>query len=147
MKKVQHLITQKAVVGVAPSDPVLAAAQRMAEDRIGSVLVLDEAGHLAGIFTERDVMVRVVAAGKDPQTTTVGEVMTREVFTTTPDRGVVELRREMRARHIRHIPVVKKGSEERVLAVLGMRDLMRAALEEKREEVSEMTSYIRGEGA
>ena len=69
--------------------------------------------------------------------------MTRDVFTTTGDRSVVDVRREMRERHIRHVPVVDGG---RVLAVLGMRDLMRAALEEKRDEVSEMTAYIRGEG-
>ena len=144
MKKVLDLLSDKALVRVHETDTVLAAARTMVEAGVGSLLVLDADERLLGIFTERDVMVRVVAQGKDPSATPIADVMTRDVYTTSPDREIGEVRREMRERHIRHVPVL---DGERVLAVLGMRDLVRAALEEKRDKVSEMTAYIRGEGA
>ncbi|MFT5050097.1 MAG: CBS domain-containing protein [Chlamydiales bacterium] len=142
MKKVQDLSAQRTLAIARSTDTVLAAAQAMTKQHIGALVVLNEAGALEGIITERDVMVRVVAAGKDPASTTVADVMTGEVYTTDPDQELRAVRLEMRERHIRHVPVVKEG---RVLGVIGMRDLMRAALAEKREQVSDMTAYIRGE--
>ncbi len=86
-------------------------------------------------------MVRVVAKDLRSPGFLVEDVMTRDIFTTTPDELLVELKRQMRARHIRHVPVVENGE---VLAVLSMRDLMRAALREKGEQVEHMTHYIQG---
>ena len=69
------------------------------------------------------------------------DVMTREVFTTDPERSVQEVRVDLQRRHIRHVPVV---AGDRVVAVLSLRDLMRADLREKRQDVRAMTAYIRG---
>jgi CBS domain-containing protein len=129
------------VVGLGPKKTVLDAVKLMVEVRCGSVLVTDSGGGILGIFTERDLMVRVVSADKDPRTTLLEEVMTRELYTTDVGRKVAEVRREMREKHIRHVPVLQDGS---VVAVLSTRDLLRADFEEKREHARAMDAYIRG---
>jgi signal-transduction protein with cAMP-binding, CBS, and nucleotidyltransferase domain len=135
-------LTDRKVVCVPPETTAREAAQRMAEQHVGSILVAGEDGKMIGIFTERDLMVRVVAAGSDASKVRVADVMTSEVFTTHPERAVLEVRADMRARHIRHIPVI---AGDQVLAVLSMRDLIRADLREKRRTVQEMQAYIRGD--
>ena len=141
--KIFNLLTDRGplVVGLAPGSTVLDAVERMVEARCGSVLVTGENGEALGIFTERDLLVRVVSAGKDPRATLLEEVMTRDLYTTNVDRKVSELRREMREKHIRHVPVMQDG---RVVAVLSTRDLLRADFEEKRDHARAMSAYIRG---
>ena len=129
------------VVGLGPGETVLDAVQLMVEAHCGSVLVIDGKGEPMGIFTERDLMVRVVSAGKEPRATLLEEVMTRDLYTTDVGRKVAEVRREMRAKHIRHVPVMEDG---RVVAVLSTRDLLRADFEEKRDHARAMSDYIRG---
>jgi signal-transduction protein with cAMP-binding, CBS, and nucleotidyltransferase domain len=140
--KVRDLITHRKVVRIAPRQTALEAARLMVKARVGALLVTQEDGSAAGIFTERDLMVRVVAAEKDPARTLVEDVMTRDLYTTDVDHLVLELREELRARHIRHVPVVERGE---VIAMLSMRDLVRAALEETKGAVKEMQRYIQGE--
>lgn len=140
--RIRELLTDRKVIFAAPETTARQAAQRMAEQRVGSILVAGPDGKMLGIFTERDLMVRVVAAGSDPSEVRVGDVMTREVFTTHADRDVLHVRADMRAQHIRHVPVV---AGDHVLAVLSMRDLVRADLQEKRRTVEEMKAYIRGD--
>jgi len=140
--RIRELLTDRKVIFVPPETTARQAAQRMAEHHVGSILVAGPDGKMLGIFTERDLMVRVVAAGSDASEVRVGDVMTREVFTTHADRDVLQVRADMRARHIRHVPVV---AGDHVLAVLSMRDLIRADLQEKRRTVEEMEAYIRGD--
>lgn len=139
--KVRNLLTQQDVARIDPGATVLDAAHLMAKREVGAVLVGDD-GATMGIFTERDLMVRVIAADLTPASVPVIDVMTKDLFTTHPDRTVAELRDEMRERHIRHCPVVE---DDRVLMVLSIRDLNRAYIEEKQSEVKAMTAYIRGE--
>lgn len=139
---VRDLLTGQELACLGPGATVLEAARKMAATRVGSLLIADPEGRMLGIFTERDVMIRVVAEGSDPSKVRIEDVMTHEVYTTTPERTVAEVRDEMQDRHIRHVPVVQN---DRVLAILGMRDLMRADLQEKRREVRAMTDYIRGQ--
>lgn len=139
--RIGDLIVDQVVARLGPGATALEAARCMAEGACGSVLVVDDQGRMLGIFTERDLMVRVVAAGSDPSRVPLGDVMTTEVVTTHPDRSVQEVRADLQHRHIRHIPVV---AGDRVIAVLSMRDLMRADLREKRQDVRAMTAYIRG---
>ncbi|TDJ76355.1 MAG: CBS domain-containing protein [Planctomycetota bacterium] len=140
--KVHDLLSDLPVTRLAPDDTALAAALQMAESHVGSVLVCDPAGKIRGIFTERDLMVRVIAEEREPRAVRLEEVMTKDVFVTTPDKSVTELRQEMQGRHIRHVPVVSDGE---VLAVLSVRDLIRADLREKRRDVQALTDYIRGD--
>jgi CBS domain-containing protein len=141
--RVRDLIDESRVVCLTPKDSVLAAARLMAEHHVGSVLITTKAGSIKGIFTERDLMVKVVAKAENPADTAIADVMTTDVHTTDPDQLVTDVRREMRRRHIRHIPVVQG---KKVLTVLSMRDLTRADLTETRRDAAAMAAYIRGEG-
>jgi CBS domain-containing protein len=96
------------LVTVGPNDPVAAVAIRMREAQVGAVLVLDSY-QVHGIFTERDLVNRVVAAGRDPKTTKVGEVATREVEAVTGDTHVKDCARLLRDKRIRHLPIMEGG--------------------------------------
>ena len=84
MTTVKEILDKKgaAVVSAKKTDTVLDTARKMNEKRIGAVIVT-EGDHVVGIFTERDIMTRVVAAGRDPQSTTIGQVMSSPVAGTT----------------------------------------------------------------
>ena len=115
--QVREVMTEATVTDSA-ADTLRSAAERMWRHQTGSLLVMD-GGQLTGIITERDVL-RAVALGADPQTSTVDEAMTTEVFTVPPDMPLREAAREMAARWIRHLPVVDDG---RVLGMVSMRDV------------------------
>ena len=110
----QQPITASAAISVA------AAARLMKEHRIGAILVLDQ-GRLAGIFTERDALFRVMAEGRDPAATRVGEVMTANPRTITPDRPFGHALHLMYEGGFRHVPVVDGG---RPLGVVSARDAL-----------------------
>ena len=139
MPQVGQLLTRRSVHALSAQATALDAARLMAEHRIGAMLVLDEGERLVGIFTERDLMTRVVVAGLDPARTPLERVMTRDVYTAVPETRVSEVRREIQARHIRHLPVLQAG---RVIGMLSLRDLLRADLAEKAHELEQMTDYI-----
>ena len=107
-----------ALVGKA-EDSVQQAAKRMAEARCSSILICD-GDRLRGIFTERDLLVRVVAAGLDPSTTRLGQVMTADPDTIDGTAPVIEAIRRMDEFSYRHMPVVERG---RVIGVISWRDL------------------------
>ena len=107
-----------ALVGKA-EDSVQLAARRMAESRCSSILVCD-GERLRGIFTERDLLVRVVAAGLDPSTTPLSQVMTVDPDTIEGTAPVIEAIRRMDEFSYRHMPVVERG---RVIGVISWRDL------------------------
>ena len=114
---VRDVMTGAAVTDSA-TDTLRSAAERMWREQTGSLLVMD-AGRLAGIITERDLL-RAVALGADLATATVDEAMTTEVFTVSPDMPLRDAAREMAVRWIRHLPVV---DGEQVLGVISMRDV------------------------
>ena len=115
----------------------------MLEAHIGAILIVDSKGGPLGVFTERDLMTRVVVPEREPKGVQIKEVMTRELFTVSPERRINEVAREMQERHIRHLPVVEDGV---VIGMLSLRDLLREHLAEKRHEVRALTAYIQGEG-
>jgi CBS domain-containing protein len=90
-----------------PADTsVLDASRAMAEKNYGSVVIVDQAGKLEGIFTERDVLRRIVAKGVNAETTTLAEVMTRDVKTASVDDEVLTCMRQMSNGRFRHLPLV-----------------------------------------
>lgn len=99
---------------------VRTAAQRMAERNIGTVPVVDE-GMLAGIFSERDLMARVIAKGLDPDNTSVSAVMTREIVVTGPDDDLDSALKKMSSIGSRHLPVVRDG---KLIGMISIRDLL-----------------------
>jgi CBS domain-containing protein len=143
MKSIREILTGARLVTVPGASNVLEAAEIMKESRIGALLVKDEKTGSLGLFSERDLMTRVVVPRLDPEATSVRSVMTSNIFTATPDQRVNEVAVQMQKRHIRHLPVVENGE---IIAMLSLRDLLRAHINVKRNEVRELKSYIQGEG-
>ena len=126
------------VASVQPSDTVLQAANLMNDTNIGGVVVL-EGDRLAGIFTERDVLRRVVAQGLDPATTPVAEVMTTPVITCPPELSLDECAALMTTRGVRHLPVQDQG---RLTGLVSIRDLMAYKVSEQQASLEQMTQFI-----
>jgi CBS domain-containing protein len=128
------------VVTVPPGTTVRQAVEVMCRSRIGAVLVCDGA-RCSGIFTERDLMNRVVLAGRDPGATTVAEVMTPDVVCVEPDTAATEAMAIMTERRCRHLPVISGG---RVVAVVSIGDLVRWESRNQEFHVRMLTDYIQG---
>jgi CBS domain-containing protein len=92
------------------------AAREMSRDDIGAVLV-EENGSLAGILTDRDIVVRAIAEGRDPSSTRVGDVASRDVSSLTPDQTVEDAIRIVREHNVRRIPVVQDGRPAGIVSI------------------------------
>ncbi len=128
------------VYSVGPLSTVIDAVNTMNENRVGSVLVI-EAGYPVGIFSERDVLVRVVAAHRDPRQTLVRDVMTTRLHTAALDDNVREVMKLMTDRRCRHIPVM---DGEALVGLISIGDLTKALQHNLRQEVRELSNYIGG---
>lgn len=126
MPRAKDLLNEKlregrnGVAWTTPLATVTEAAKRMNDWRIGALVVLDDEEHLAGIVTERDVLMRVVAKERNPSATRVGDVMTRAVFTCSLETRLDDLREVMREKRIRHVPIVE---DTRVIGMVSIGDL------------------------
>jgi CBS domain-containing protein len=112
---------------------VLEAAVLMKRQDKGALLVV-EGSRLSGIFTERDALFRVIAAGRDPATTTLADVMTPQPQTMHPDEPFVKALRIMHKRGFRHLPVVEHG---RPLGIVSARDALDDDLYELRVDLAQ----------
>jgi signal-transduction protein with cAMP-binding, CBS, and nucleotidyltransferase domain len=139
--QIKDLLTGQDLLTLGEKASVLEAAQAMSARKVGAVLVTSADGRLAGIFTERDLMSRVVVARLDPEKVALREVMTRDVFNVGPDAELADVQLEVQRRHIRHIPVVVDG---RVVGVLSLRDLLRADNEQMSHRVEHLQNYFLG---
>ncbi len=121
MPTAERLISRKGdpVASLGPGATVLEAARLMNERGIGSVVVIEKS-RLVGIFTERDVLRRVVAEQRDPSTTKLAEVMTSPVACAARHTTLDEVRKVMREKHIRHVPVAER---KRVIGMISIGDL------------------------
>jgi len=122
MGSVTDILNQKrqnSVQSTHPRETVLAATQKMNEHSIGALLVVDDEENLVGIFTERDVLRRVVAAEHAPSTIQVGDVMTTEVACCNPRTSTDEARSIFRQYRIRHLPVVDENGKVQGLISIG----------------------------
>ncbi len=126
------------IASLPPQATVLEAAQLMNDRHIGSVLVT-EGNQLVGIFTERDVMRRVVADQRDPASTTVADVMTSPVACAAPHTTLDEIRTVMRDKRIRHVPVVNGGA---VLGMISLGDLNKAEHDGQVETIRYLEQYM-----
>jgi CBS domain-containing protein len=128
---------------VEPGISVLSAVGIMARDHVGAVVVVEH-GVLAGIFTERDLMLRVVRPGLDPRATLVREVMTPEVKTITEDATHEDAVSVMLVGHLRHLPIL--GADGQVLGLLSIRALLEDRLDNLSREVSSLEQYMANDG-
>jgi CBS domain-containing protein len=123
---------------VSPDTMVLVAVQRMNERKIGALLVTD-GGRAVGIFTERDVLVRVVAAGLDPHATPVNEVMTRNPVVIRPEATVNEAMRVTTGRRCRHLPVVDDGG---LRGLISLGDLTSWVVRHQQRTIEDLHDYM-----
>ena len=142
MATVQKILDHKgaAVVTCAPTATVLDSARLMNQHGIGGVVVVD-AGKVVGIFTERDVLRRVVAAQQDPATTRLLDVMTTPVISCEPGTQVDECRAIVTARRVRHLPVVQDG---KLVGVITSGDILAHQLREQQEALDYLNSWASG---
>ena len=130
-RMVGQLITRKEAVTLGMEASVREASRIMTEHRVGAILVLSEAGALEGIFTERDALNRVLAEGRDPDATTLREVMTGNPVTIGRASSAVDALRLMTEVGFRHLPVV---DEEGLSGVISIRDFVGAELQQAGRE-------------
>jgi CBS domain-containing protein len=138
MHRLQRVLRSLHLVGASPDTSVLDVARRMCECGVGAIAILD-GDDLVGIFSERDLMQRVVVPGRDAAATPVSEVMTRDVVTASLDESVDASLAKMQHAGCRHLPVVEAG---RILSMVSMRDLLRDELEEQSEEIRNLRAYL-----
>src|SRR5690606_28614577 len=119
MKTVKQLLDAKGyeVLSIKPDAEVFDALQIMAQNRVGALVVLDDDGRLAGIFSERDYAREVALKGKTSRNTKVGEVMSTTVITVSPDQLTDECMELMSGKRIRHLPVLEN---DRVIGILSI---------------------------
>jgi len=122
---------------------VMEAVEHMASAKVGSVVVVDS-NRLAGIFSERDVMLRVVLEGRDPKQTKVQEVMTSRVHSISTQTMGDDALRIMIQEHIRHLPVVDERG--RPQAIVSMRSLLEEKVKELHQQLDSLESYITADG-
>ena len=135
---IRNLIKEQVTVSADVGQTVLEVARMMVEHNIGAVPVLRE-GRLAGIFSERDLMRRVIVAGKDPAATLVREVMTEDPLTIQPGHDLPTCMTLMRRHGFRHLPVCD-GTD--LKGMVSLRDVLLHDLDEKDDEVRMMRAYL-----
>jgi CBS domain-containing protein len=125
---------------VAPDATVLVAVRKMNEERIGALLVC-EGDDVLGIFTERDILCRIVDSTRDPATTSVAEVMTDELVAVAPDTLVEEAMAVITAKRCRHLPVIEDGN---LVGLVSIGDLTSWVSRHQEVHIQDLVNFITG---
>jgi CBS domain-containing protein len=128
------------VFSIGPGATIAEAVAEMNRHRVGSIIVLD-GGKLVGIFTERDVLRRVVGAGLDPKQALVADVMSAGVITITLSASVEDTMKLFTEKRCRHLPVVEEG---RLIGTISIGDITRWMSDHHRAEAEHLKAYITG---
>ena len=142
MRKVSQILQgkQSRVCSVPQEAPVLEVIRLMAEQHIGSVLVM-RGNDLIGIATERDYARKVILQGRSSADTPVHQIMSTPVTCVSPDTTVQACMEIMTERHVRHLPVKDGGT---VVGMVSIGDLVKAVIEDQQQELSQLTHDIAG---
>lgn len=138
MATIRDLITNRTIHYVQPTQTVFEAANYMVDCNVGAVPVLVDA-KLVGVFSERDIMRRVVTEGRSPLTTRIADVMSTDLHTVEPSSSSEEAMCLMQSHSVRHLPVCEGQT---LVGFLSLRDLLRCHLDEKSGEAEMMRAYI-----
>lgn len=143
MPTAREILSEKQVkiVSVSPDATVLDATRVMNQHRIGALIVLEE-GEIAGIFTERDVLQRVIGEERDPSRMQVGEVMTRDVVCAPPETELDELSEVMRVKRIRHVPICDE--EGQLMGLISIGDVNAMHASHQQATIHYLSEYIYG---
>jgi CBS domain-containing protein len=140
--KVRDVMEQNKLLTALTATSVRAAARQMADRKVGAVLVVEHE-KLLGIFTERDMVIRVVARGLDPETTPLAEVMTAEPHVVDPDKSFGYALLLMHEHGFRHMPVVERGS---LIGIVSARHALDPEMEEFVAEAHRREQILRERG-
>jgi len=142
MKTVRELLKHKggAVHTISPEASVYEALERMAQHEVGSLVVLDERGELAGLISERDYARKVILKGRASRDLEVREIMSESPTCVTSTHTVAQCMELMTHRRFRHLPVVENGQ---IAGLVSIGDVVRAIIEDQQSTIEEMESYIR----
>lgn len=138
---VSDILGQKGdrVISVSADDSLTSAIATLSTRRIGAVLVLDAAGKVLGILSERDVLHAVARRAADALGLSVADVMTTPVITCDPDDTVEHVMELMTNNRFRHLPVVRRGA---LLGVVSIGDVVKCRIDETRQEAEVLRQYI-----
>ncbi len=142
-RRIQDILRNQRLLHLAPSVSVREAAREMSKRHVAAVIVTEGEDHLGGIFTERDLLDRVVVPGLDPDTTPLSKVMTPNPAFVGPGDTVRDALDTMDAKGVRHLPVAVEG---RVLGVVSMRDFVAdevAILDQRHEMEAQYAEHMR----
>jgi len=144
MISVRQLLEEKGsdVWSITPQTTTFEALGFMAEKNIGALLVVEE-GRLVGVFSERDYARKVILKGKSSSTTTVGDLMTREVFTVRPEETIKDCMKLMTDNRIRHLPV---SENDRLIGIITIGDVVNKIITIQRRTIDQLGQYISGSG-
>jgi CBS domain-containing protein len=140
MATARHLLDRKgrAIFSIGPDEPVLEAIRMMADHHVGALLVM-QANKLLGIVSERDYARKVILKGRSSADTPVSQIMSSPVITVALTNSVQECMQLMTSRRLRHLPVVEAGE---VLGMISIGDLVKAVMEEQKQTIEQLESYI-----
>jgi CBS domain-containing protein len=138
MKTIGEIIEGHPLFHVPSAATVRDVARTMSEHNIGAIAVLD-AGKLVGIFSERDVLTRIVAEGRDPEQTRVASVMSKDLFVASPADDINAALQKMHDCKCRHLPVVQDGT---LLGMVSIRDLLQIDDDANRAKASFLRELV-----
>ncbi len=135
-RRIRSVIAKQKVLTATAEITVTDAARLMKKKSVGAVMVVKDNGRLAGIFTERDALFRVLAEGRDPKTTRLSDVMTAQPQTITPEKPFGHALLMMYESGFRHVPVVEDGKP---VGMVSARDVLGPELQEFESELQRRT--------
>jgi CBS domain-containing protein len=140
MDKVSDILKHKGttVHTIEPAQSVYEAIAKMAQNNVGA-LVVEQAGHVVGIITERDYLRSIALKGRTSHQTTVREIMTRKVIYADPSGSVTEALSIMTDRHIRHLPVMQ---DDRLAGIVSIGDCVKQICRLQKVEIKVLKEYI-----
>ncbi len=143
MSTISDVLARKGadVVTICPDGTVLDAASLMNDRRIGAVCVVDAEESLVGVFTERDILTRVVGAQLDPATTKIADVMTTSLITCGTKGDTFDCAAVMSHSRIRHLPVVEDG---RLIGMVSTGDILAMQAAETQAIIEDLYQYLHG---
>lgn len=150
MKTVKEILTAKGseIVSVSPETTLITALELMAERNIGAVLVLEAEGAVAGLFSERDFVRKIIIKGRAMETTMVKEVMTSRVLYVNPDTTIADCMTLMTEKRLRHLPVLSGGKP---VGLVSIGDVVKELLREQElkiilqaAEIGQLERYTSG---
>ena len=140
MTTVKQLLDYKGhnILSISPNDSVYAAVERMSENNIGALLVIEN-GQLVGILSERDYARKVILKGKSSKNTLIREIMTPDVLCVSPETTVDECLALLTESRVRHLPVTDGG---KLMGIVSIGDLVKQIISDKEFTIQQLEHYI-----